>query len=41
MELVDIVVKAVAAVVVVAQSELFGPATLVASHQRIQETCNA
>ena len=26
---------------VLAQSELFGPAQLVASHQRIQETCNA
>jgi hypothetical protein len=40
-ELVDIVVKAAAGVVVVAQCVSFGPAVLVASHQRIQETYNA
>jgi hypothetical protein len=40
-ELVDIVVKAVAVVAAVAQCESSGPVTLVNSHQLAQETCNA
>ena len=38
---VKVVVPAKTALVQAAQSVLFGPVTLVASHQQIQETCNA